>query len=923
MPAAHFATILKFWRSVETFTLPDIPGGKRSDHLALLRPGIPLPWEPGRLPAPRENRQWRHTLYFHVVAKETVIDLLARLTNSNDFREPVGGNTCLSALTLGPFGKPSARSYSPASFLYGIKLIREKRNPEVLADWLKKAHEAYLTRFGISVEQPEPPPLTWPQLCKELDHLQKIAGDALQTNTPVCCISEQVSLTTAADAPFLNSYFVNDLDNLIRHPHDIGAPLRRFLSAEPPLSERIDLLQPANLLQYIQHPPPPGRWPSDPRHSLYSAQYAALGIALGCLGPSAHSRQPQVPHPSPSALHRQAQVPHPSPSLLLAINGPPGTGKSTLLREIIANAVVTRARRLLAGRQTILFETKRRPISDRCGYYRPDPSIIANDGIVISGNNNGAIENISRQLPLAQTIHRDSFPDAEYFSPFATNVLGEPSWGLISAALGRSQKRSDFVDKFWFKGFGRWLKEQYEDETQAVANTKYFQTTAEKLRSLLQRYDRFTAIALAWSKDPSAQNTALLADEFALPPDRLPSKSYLHLSHTDRHRFTPFASEQLNTWRSDIFLCSLRLHEWAIRCNARYFYQNLGAFIDMLAGKWSDRIDSATAGELWNSFFFCVPVISVTLASFHRQFHNMGRESIGWLLLDEAGQATPASVCGALWRSRRCILIGDTRQIPPVVTIPRTLSRLLQDAYGIRDDTWSPLSNSAQSLADRVTPAGTRIFQDNTDPVWTGIPLRAHRRCEEPMFSIANTIAYDGQMVQAVHHVAPGAPATTVSTSELSHASLPFIPSGPSGWIDIRGFTVRDGHTIAEELLVVTDLLRQLTTYPGSVFIISPFRSVADTCREQFETARVTCGTIHTFQGKEADIVILVLGTLALSTGARNWVASSPNILNVAITRARHRIYVIGNRDTWSAHHYFDHLARRLPVKPHISGRLF
>jgi len=46
-------------------------------------------------------------------------------------------------------------------------------------------------------------------------------------------------------------------------------------------------------------------------------------------------------------------------------------------------------------------------------------------------------------------------------------------------------------------------------------------------------------------------------------------------------------------------------------------------------------------------------------------------------------------------------------------------------------------------------------------------------------------------------------------------------------------------------------------------------------------------------------------------------------MLNVAVTRAKERLYVIGNRKVWARHKYFSELARVLPVKEHFSGRLF
>src|SRR5262249_15469344 len=55
-------------------------------------------------------------------------------------------------------------------------------------------------------------------------------------------------------------------------------------------------------------------------------------------------------------------------------------------------------------------------------------------------------------------------------------------------------------------------------------------------------------------------------------------------------------------------------------------------------------------------------------------------------------------------------------------------------------------------------------------------------------------------------------------------------------------------------------------------------------------------GTIHTVQGREAQAVIFVLGATAPEQkGARGWAGRKPNLLNVAVTRAKDAIYVIGN----------------------------
>jgi hypothetical protein len=58
---------------------------------------------------------------------------------------------------------------------------------------------------------------------------------------------------------------------------------------------------------------------------------------------------------------------------------------------------------------------------------------------------------------------------------------------------------------------------------------------------------------------------------------------------------------------------------------------------------------------------------------------------------------------------------------------------------------------------------------------------------------------------------------------------------------------------------------------------------------------------------------ILLLSLPAPSTISR-FATREPNLLNVAVTRAKRRLYVIGNRDTWGNEPYFNVLAARIPA---------
>lgn len=65
-------------------------------------------------------------------------------------------------------------------------------------------------------------------------------------------------------------------------------------------------------------------------------------------------------------------------------------------------------------------------------------------------------------------------------------------------------------------------------------------------------------------------------------------------------------------------------------------------------------------------------------------------------------------------------------------------------------------------------------------------------------------------------------------------------------------------------------------------------------------------GTVHTFQGKEEDMVWLVLGCDMKTRGAAQWAAGKPNLLNVALTRAKFRFFMIGDGELWGRLPYFN-----------------
>jgi len=277
------------------------------------------------------------------------------------------------------------------------------------------------------------------------------------------------------------------------------------------------------------------------------------------------------------------------------------------------------------------------------------------------------------------------------------------------------------------------------------------------------------------------------------------------------------------------------------------------------------------------------------------------------LLIDEAGQATPQNAVGALWRSQRAVIVGDPLQLEPVTTLPFTADQALRIHHGV-DEQWLASRTSVQQLADRLNPLGTELPAAE-GKIWVGSPLTVHRRCDQPMFGIANNIAYDGLMINGT------SPQRAADFLERYPPSR--LPE--TKWIDIVS-AESEGHWIpaeGEQLDVILRTLSRLEFDMAEVMVIGPFRDIARRLAQRAQTyPGLVAGTIHTAQGKQADIVILVLGSDPQREGARRWAASKPNLLNVAVSRAKRRLYVLGDRTAWADKQHFRVLAGNVPHSP-------
>lgn len=711
------------------------------------------------------------------------------------------------------------------------------------------------------------------------------------------------------ESVFLNSFISEDLGRVgaAMREGDVGEALRTYLYSEAECAsiDRVDLRKEGSelLRRVLPQRMPSARWPSKDTYPLALSQQVAVNSIVDMLGDGAG---------------------------IFSVNGPPGTGKTTLLRDLIAHVVVERAMALSA------LDRPEDAFADSTGWSTEDgsttvhPFVPALTGheIVVASANNGAVENVTTEIPAMEAVDEQWHDRADFFAEIGGRILGKPAWGTMAARLGNMTNRTHFAQHWWQGGYGQRVDGRYVPppggmreflkEAAATKRPKNVKATrwrkaVEAFRTVVDKAEGIRAeqvgLTRLWNRMRKLEGSASPKDQAERERLReqnrhakerfgshIPTTALLS-DDVERELSSPWNDPETTRARTEVFLAALQLHRDFIEAVPGKMLRNLQAAEAVLRGRAPGEAPAEAVLSAWQSLFFVVPVVSTTFASFSRLFSGLGSESLGWLLVDEAGQATPQQVVGALWRSRRAVMVGDPLQLEPICTLPFTTQQALRRKYAV-DEKWLPEWSSVQTLADQVNPLGTELVGADGDEIWVGAPLRVHRRCDEPMFTVSNNVAYQQMMV---HSPPPRAP------SQL-YQSL---------WIDVPN---REGHS--EESWIPAEgraLKRVLTQLAGTgqdmkqVFVVSPFRTVASKAMGIAREFGVTDGgTIHRTQGREADVVVFVLGGDPRRPGAKRWAAKKPNLVNVAVSRPKRRLYVIGDHASWSKLDHFDVLGSEL-----------
>lgn len=272
---------------------------------------------------------------------------------------------------------------------------------------------------------------------------------------------------------------------------------------------------------------------------------------------------------------------------------------------------------------------------------------------------------------------------------------------------------------------------------------------------------------------------------------------------------------------------------------------------------------------IWKDFGSFIKEYPVILSTTH-SLRKCASENylFDYVIIDEASQVDIVTGALALSCAKNAVIVGDLRQLPNVVPMETAIAtRQIFETFDL-DKAYSYADNSI--LASIVS-----LYQDIPKTL-----LREHYRCHPKIIGFCNQKFYKNELIILTHENENDKPMVLYKTAKGNHAR---------GNLNQRQIDV-----IFEE--IIPD--QKIDPSAQSVGIISPYRLQANELKAVISGMNIEADTVHKFQGREKDIIILT--TVANEITANDFV-DDPNLVNVAVSRAVNKLIVVASEgcDVW------------------------
>ena len=252
------------------------------------------------------------------------------------------------------------------------------------------------------------------------------------------------------------------------------------------------------------------------------------------------------------------------------------------------------------------------------------------------------------------------------------------------------------------------------------------------------------------------------------------------------------------------------------------------------------------------------PVVSSTTFSARS---SLSPETIyDYVIMDEASQVSIETGALALSVARNAVIVGDSMQLPNVVTQE---ARLKLDAI------------AAQCTIPHSYDCARNSFLESLCRTIPDVPqtlLKEHYRCHPKIIDFCNRKFYGGKLVCMTRDNGESDVVCAVKTVEGNH--------------ELNHVNRREIDVIRKEVLPT------LSYEAEHIGIIAPYNAQVDALQQQIGSP-VDIATVHKFQGREKDAIVMSTVENQISD-----FVDDPNLLNVAVSRAKQKfcLVVTGNK---------------------------
>lgn len=322
---------------------------------------------------------------------------------------------------------------------------------------------------------------------------------------------------------------------------------------------------------------------------------------------------------------------------------------------------------------------------------------------------------------------------------------------------------------------------------------------------------------------------------------------------------------------------------------------SLRTYIGVLNGEWEiKRQFKRNWHSVYRDISLLFPIFLTTLQSMRRLFPELHNGCIDQTIIDEAGQIPPHQPFPLLVRSRRAMFLGDPWQLEPIVS----LSDSDKDLYRVKAFLARQLTDADY---DRYSPTAITAYHraaggsGRVGDLGNGIVLKYHYRSVPKIARFISQLCYPEMIIE-----------TSPSPSRVGANLIACHVEGQ-----------QTDHINQAEIEVVKVLIKELleagyslnsNDNSSTIGIISPYRRQADALTNLLRSrwsdfSSNSIGTVHTFQGGQKSVIIL--STRQCHSKDSLWfINRRPNLLNVAVSRARELFILVGNLERLRAGEY-------------------